>query len=151
MKKFAFLFSILFTVTTATFAQTTSEEAAYRAEFKKMAAKTQLQQGFCKEMKTMLDQMYPSKLNDAEREAIVKEINERIGDRYMEDACEMWKKIYSLEDMKNLNAFYSTPTGEKIGTTAYPLLQQSVNQSYQYSNDVVEVLQKYLSKSSTSI
>lgn len=95
---------------------------AYTAEMNKMLEATQAKKQM---MQTMATGWKSMNLPITDYDAAAAAVADAMWADLVNDYVVEYKKFFTLDDMKNINAFYETPTGRKFGT-ANPVISQAV-------------------------
>lgn len=108
-------------------AQTPAVDPAKKAEINKMLELT----GMNKLMDQMVDQMIASFQTNTATQEIPKEFWDKFRAKVkvndlIEEMIPLYDKHYSLEDLKAVNAFYSTPTGQRLLQSMPVVMQESM-------------------------
>ena len=155
MKKFIFLFSFLFVLTSTAIAQDPIIEppqAEISDEFKAEMAKFLDNNGSEESYQSAIDQifdMYAVQFAEVPKEywdRIKKEMKEIGISELQELLVPVYAKHFTLEDLKAINAFYETPIGKKLGEKTPILTAESmqVGQTWgmQLANRILEKMEK---------
>lgn len=103
-----------------------SHKAAAKEVLKAMDMENQLQAGIDVAMEQM-SKTSPVPLPDAQKEKIKKFLTKYMGWEGLEDDfVKIYVKTYTEDELKDIAAFYKTPTGKKMASKAAEIAKQSM-------------------------
>lgn len=146
MKKLLWVASLMMVMTASAFAQTANDDAAFNAEFEKILVATDMNTQMSEAMTMALSKGFGEKIAEAKKAAMEKDISERLVPVMVDEIRKVYREIFTVEDMKNLNAFYATPTGKKMAQSMQRITSSSIESGQKYGPILMEILQKHLSK-----
>lgn len=125
MKKLSLFFLLPFFFATGSVAMAKAIDSEKRKEIEKMLQLTGMEK-LMNQMKTqIIGSFKASHPNVPHSYWKSMEVNLDMN-QLLERLLPLYDKYYSLEDLKAVNAFYSTPTGKKILSTMPQLMQESM-------------------------
>ena len=138
-KMIAFLMLIIASATALT-AQNVDED--YMKEIDKMLIATQAKQATIDMLSTTYQNMrLPLTSYTEAAEAVV----DSFWDNYIEDYAIECMKFFTLEDLRNINAFYATPSGKKVATSYGTIGTNMANMVAQkYSYQIQQALKNFI-------
>lgn len=145
MKKIVLLLALTLLTATLSFSQ---DKTTYRESFKKMMIANGSEQTF----KVVIDQMITS--YKAQRPEVKQEIWDGLGDSFHKVGIEelldlllpVYQKHLSLEDIKNMTAFYDTPTGKRFAEQTPAITQESMQAGQVWGQKIGEEFAKKLAE-----
>ncbi len=146
MKK---LFAVcLFVLCAATVSAQTQVTDAYRAEVKTLFEVNQTQAMMEEMMVVLLNNVFQqSGLQtpaNFDVKALAKEAAAEFSKLTLNDYAELYSKYFTLEDLKAVNAFYQTPTGQKFAAATPVLTAEGAKIGSKYSSQLTEIIKRHM-------
>ena len=95
-------------------------------------------------MISLLTNSLKTLFSESEANQIATEVIDEIWPDYINDCCQVYKKYLSLDDIRAVNEFYSTPSGEKFAKNAQNITNEMFNiGATQYSEVIHDVIKKH--------
>lgn len=145
MKKIL-LFMVLL-VSAAVHAQTNAD--AFRAEVEKTIELQHSTDVFIEALKMQLQGLTGTGALETEKlQPLVEEIGQAVVPALIERMHEIYKENFTLDEMKQINAYLATPVGQKVVKLTPMLSAEGVNvvQRPEMQAKVTEIISKYLKK-----
>ena len=103
-----------------------ADAASHRAAVERLFSLTRLQQKVDESVQTVAAlQLQQNPQQAQQRDAIMAFLEQHIGWNAMhEELVQMYLQAFSEQELETINAFYSTPAGQKIITTVPQLVQE---------------------------
>lgn len=124
-----------------------ADAASHRAAVERLFTLTRLQQKIDESVQTVAAlQLQQNPELAQRRDAITEFLEQHIGwDAMHEDLVEMYVQAFSEQELDTINAFYSTPAGQKIITTVPQLVQQRNRLAMQHLQENMPELRAIIS------
>ena len=125
------------------------KDAAYEAELTRFLELQNVRQTFEKSMRVPWENLVTQGLITKEKlDAMSAEIVEVIYDPCVEAIRESYRGHFTLEELRQINAFYSTPVGQKMIVLAPELMMKGMEsvQTPEMQGKIQAIVIKYLAK-----
>lgn len=122
---------------------------SYQVEVDRLLQAQDFRGTFIKSFKTMMGQLVAQgKITSSKLNAIAEEVADVIYPKMKAAAAQCLKQNLTLDDLRQINAFYATPAGKKM-VALTPTLMEAGAKAMQDSDiqvQVQQIIQKHLSK-----
>ncbi len=147
MKRILF-FALFALVTLNIAAQQSATGDAYYAEVKQLFKQTNVKENFAAGVRVMLENIKKngSLPADFNIDTAVKEIADAVSPLLQDDYVAIYKRYFSLAELREINAFYATPVGKKLTSKTAVITAESASLMDKYAPQVTEILQRHLPK-----
>ena len=122
---------------------------AYQVEIDRLIQLQDLRGSFIKSFKTMMGQLVAQgKITSSQLNAIAEEVVDVIYPKMKEITAQCLKQSLTVDDLRQINAFYSTSAGKKMIALAPTLMDTGVKavQVPEIQAQVQQIIQKHLGK-----
>ncbi|MDE7350518.1 MAG: DUF2059 domain-containing protein [Muribaculaceae bacterium] len=75
---------------------------------------------------------------------VVDEMFDSVWDKWVDDYAVIYSKYYTIDELKQLCAFYKTPLGEKVTKCSPEINRDALPMMQKYQPDFTAVLTKYI-------
>ena len=125
------------------------KDAAYEAELTRFLELQNVRQTFEKSMRVPMENLVAQGLMTKEKlDAMSTEIVEVIYDPCVETIRESYRENFTLEELRQINAFYATPVGQKMIVLAPELMMKGMEsvQTPEMQGKIQAIVIKYMTK-----
>lgn len=125
------------------------KDAAYEAELTRFLELQNVRQTFEKAMRVPMENLVAQGLMTKEKlDAMSTEIVEVIYDPCVETIRESYRENFTLEELRQINAFYATPVGQKMIVLAPELMMKGMEsvQTPEMQGKIQAIVIKYMTK-----
>ncbi len=145
MKRILSLALVALITLTAAAQQTTADEA-YRTEMKRYLELTNSEATFISGMKSTFVQLakaggFPA---DIDIDLMAKDVAKAVCPLMVDDYATVYKKYLTLEELRAVNDFYTTPAGKKLAASAPQITTESSQFVTKYAPVINEVMKRHL-------
>ncbi len=148
MKKL--LAACLFALCAISVSAQTQVTNAYCAEVKNLLEVTQAQATMEEMMVAMMNNIVQQTGSQLPVNFDVKKFAKEAAAEFMKltlnDYAELYSKLFTLEDLKKVNAFYQTPVGKKFAAATPVLAAEGAKIGIKHASKLVEIVQRHLAQ-----